>query len=243
VEKTLKIEPAIKIPKGFKRKRPVPKRLRDHRDRMFDLIKGRCSVAVEIGSEFGWWAHRFLTQVPESALYCIDPWPTPPNKGPNVSWKRHTNGDDNYREWQLNMEPWLGKRVFPVRGDSYELGKTWDIPIDFLFIDGDHSTLGVLGDLQMWVPKVKPGGLVVGHDWDGRHGERIQRGVLSYWDRNEFSTETLYFSGAVHSRCYFKRIGEWKPKDRVADQKREKREKEREAEIQAMLEQRLKGRK
>ena len=39
-------------------------------------------------------------------------------------------------------------------------------PYDFLFIDGDHSRIGVEQDIRMYVPLVNPGGLVAFHDWD-----------------------------------------------------------------------------
>ena len=35
---------------------------------------------------------------------------------------------------------------------------------DFVFIDGDHSIKAVLSELEMYVPKIKKGGLVAGHD-------------------------------------------------------------------------------
>jgi hypothetical protein len=42
-------------------------------------------------------------------------------------------------------------------------------PFDFLFIDGDHSRVGIEQDIKMYVPLVNPGGLVAFHDWD-HHG-------------------------------------------------------------------------
>lgn len=35
---------------------------------------------------------------------------------------------------------------------------------DFLFIDGDHSLKSVLNDLEYYVPKVRTGGIIAGHD-------------------------------------------------------------------------------
>jgi predicted O-methyltransferase YrrM len=37
-------------------------------------------------------------------------------------------------------------------------------PVDFLFIDGDHSYAGVKADFQAYAPLVRPGGLVGFHD-------------------------------------------------------------------------------
>ncbi len=37
--------------------------------------------------------------------------------------------------------------------------------LDFIFIDGDHSYQGVRSDLENYVPKLKSGALLTGHDW------------------------------------------------------------------------------
>ena len=38
--------------------------------------------------------------------------------------------------------------------------------VDFLFIDADHSEESVYADMITWLPKMKPEGVVAGHDWD-----------------------------------------------------------------------------
>ena len=54
-----------------------------------------------------------------------------------------------------------------MRMDSVEAaGKFDDGELDFVFIDGDHSFAGVMRDLVAWWPKVRPGGLISGHDID-----------------------------------------------------------------------------
>jgi predicted O-methyltransferase YrrM len=63
------------------------------------------------------------------------------------------------------------QRLELVRNDSHDpatldqvkdvLGKT---PVDFLFIDGDHTYEGVKQDFEMYSPLVKDGGLIVLHD-------------------------------------------------------------------------------
>jgi predicted O-methyltransferase YrrM len=37
-------------------------------------------------------------------------------------------------------------------------------PVDFVFIDGDHSERGLLADWQAWSPLVEPGGIIALHD-------------------------------------------------------------------------------
>lgn len=70
-----------------------------------------------------------------------------------------------------------------VRGAREALGGE---PIDFLFIDGDHSYEGASRDFELYGPMVRPGGLVMFHDI--RHAENPERyGVHQLW--NELSQQ------------------------------------------------------
>ena len=55
--------------------------------------------------------------------------------------------------------------------------------VDFVFVDADHSTEGVLRDLTAWAPKVRPGGLIVGHDINWRS---VLRAVEAYFGPGRF---------------------------------------------------------
>jgi predicted O-methyltransferase YrrM len=56
--------------------------------------------------------------------------------------------------------------------------------IDFVFIDGDHSYDQVLKDLINYGLKVKPGGIVAGHDWI--HG-RLDEAVKEFFKGKEIN--------------------------------------------------------
>ncbi len=68
-----------------------------------------------------------------------------------------------------------------------------DASIDYLFIDAGHMYEEVKADLKAWVRKVKPGGIVAGHDFNqtpvaeavqeafpGREIEHIKNGELKW---------------------------------------------------------------
>ena len=40
-----------------------------------------------------------------------------------------------------------------------------DASLDFVFLDGDHSYDGLKKDIIAWLPKVKKGGIICGHDF------------------------------------------------------------------------------
>ena len=64
-----------------------------------------------------------------------------------------------------------GQRVVCLRADSHQPETVLEVermlagrPLDFLFIDGDHSYEGVRLDFEMYSPLVRPGGLIAFHD-------------------------------------------------------------------------------
>lgn len=59
----------------------------------------------------------------------------------------------------------LSEKIVILEGDSHDIGKSWTLPIDLLFIDGNHSYDGVISDSRIWTPSVKKGGVVVWHDY------------------------------------------------------------------------------
>lgn len=71
-----------------------------------------------------------------------------------------------------------------------------DLPLDVVFIDGDHSYNFVMDDLEGWVPKVKPGGLVLLHDVDcSQYG--VRRAVDDYCSVYKLEHETRHGSNGL----------------------------------------------
>lgn len=74
-------------------------------------------------------------------------------------------------ERQVVHEAGLGhlwnKRWFQVHGDSKAMADKWNGgEIDLLFVDGDHSYKGCMGDLVTWGRHVKQEGLIAVHDYE-----------------------------------------------------------------------------
>jgi len=78
------------------------------------------------------------------------------------------------------------QRLHLLRADSHASGTFSEVkrlfgsePVDFLFIDGDHTYEGVKQDWEMYSPLVRKGGLIVFHDVAGNYGETHAKRV---WD-------------------------------------------------------------
>jgi predicted O-methyltransferase YrrM len=66
-----------------------------------------------------------------------------------------------------------GWTVTLIRSDTAEAADRFaDGSVDFCFLDGDHSYLGVARDIAAWRPKMRAGGIMAGHD-------RVRTGVDS----------------------------------------------------------------
>jgi hypothetical protein len=77
-------------------------------------------------------------------------------------------GIDLLDTWQRNLRACgVDEYVRPVRGDSEATAAQYaDGALDFVFIDADHSPGRVYRDLAAWLPKLRAGGLLAGHDFD-----------------------------------------------------------------------------
>lgn len=70
--------------------------------------------------------------------------------------------------------------------DSISASKLYkDNSLDFVFIDADHTFEAVIEDIRHWLPKVKHGGHLAGHDYFNDPG--VQRAVRTYFDKQDDS--------------------------------------------------------
>ncbi len=73
----------------------------------------------------------------------------------------------------VNFNLWIARREiskYPrgravlLRQFSHDAAATWTSPIDFLFVDGDHTWLGIDRDWRDWSGYIADGGVVALHD-------------------------------------------------------------------------------
>jgi predicted O-methyltransferase YrrM len=116
------------------------------------------TLAVEVGSYLGssslFIASALKARGKGSLLYCVDTWLNDAMSEGNM---------DTFTAFKSNTSGHAGV-IRPLRGCSLNMAKGFDEPIDFLFIDGDHSYDGVKADVDAWFSKLKPGATVAFHD-------------------------------------------------------------------------------
>lgn len=90
---------------------------------------------------------------------CIDTW-----EG-SVEHKDYPELKNLYEIFKKNMKP-LENFYTDMKMKSIDASKLFeDKSLDFVFIDASHEYEDVKNDILSWLPKVKKGGIISGHDY------------------------------------------------------------------------------
>jgi hypothetical protein len=124
-------------------------------------------VIVEIGSYLGrsavFLADAIRREGKKIDLVCIDVWPAEYTRWDGTNIQGRFMFDDfmgNVRAADLQFI------IEPFRGTSLQMSKEIDNGLAAVFIDADHSYESVRDDIAAWLPKVRPGGVLAGHDFN-----------------------------------------------------------------------------
>jgi len=147
---------------------------------------------VEVGVFAGDMSRALLRMNPDLHLTMVDSWEGDGAAYTGDSGDFHaglplTAQEDYYRLAAERTEFAKARRAI-IRKRSVDAAR--DIPdgsLDFVFIDADHSYSGCVADIAAWTPKLKPGGLLSGHDYDNPDFEKF--GVKRAVDELGLETE------------------------------------------------------
>lgn len=128
----------------------------------------RASQMVEVGVNEGHFAQLLLETWEELELYVgVDPWRVWPAERylDIANAVDQTTHDLHYASTIQRLAPYE-ERVVLIRQTSEEAARLFlNESVDVVYIDAQHHYEAVLQDLLIWWPKVRPGGLLCGHDY------------------------------------------------------------------------------
>jgi hypothetical protein len=128
--------------------------------------RGLLGKGVEIGVKTGVYSNQLLTNWHGNELISVDPWLS---ADPEEYVDRSNVSQDEFeRYYQETVERLSkhGSRSTIWRMTSVEAApRIPDHELDFVYIDARHDYDSVLEDLEAWCTKVKPGGILAGHDY------------------------------------------------------------------------------
>lgn len=129
------------------------------------------SQVVEVGVGLGCNAKTLRQTFPKASIYLVDPyridgWYRPENGEVGFYLNMGTTQADLDRTAAELVESFrYDPRAFLMRMPSGEAATRFpDGSLDVVFIDDDHSYEGCSQSIRSWLPKVRSGGILAGHD-------------------------------------------------------------------------------
>lgn len=138
---------------------------------------GLLGTAVEVGVRNGAFSAWVLHRWHGYRLISIDPWAFQPTDEyvdiANVEQDRH---DELLEQTRHRLQPFGARSEIWRRTSEEAAALIADSSLDFAYLDARHDQASVEDDLALWYPKLRPGGLLAGHDYldgnlpEGRFG-------------------------------------------------------------------------
>ena len=145
---------------------------------------------------------QLLLNRSDAELYAVDLWDD------SYIWNDDFSKlPNNYKKYKQEIKPYLfeiykahlklkglDKFIQTIKGFSDKVAVYFtDEYFDFVFIDADHTYDQVKKDILAWLPKVKSGGIIAGHDY-GNKGTGVKRAV------DEIFTKTEHFKNVWYKK-------------------------------------------
>jgi len=130
--------------------------------------EGQRVLIAEIGSFLGYTAKHFVKSAANVHVMCVDTWFGMTVDGTGLDNMRN----DTMAEFRKNCcrEIEAGQ-IEIMRGISSVVSKIlrfnqYEGKFDLIYIDADHEYEAVKADIKSWMPMLRDGGIICGHDFD-----------------------------------------------------------------------------
>lgn len=117
---------------------------------------------AEVGSWKGRSSQALLTGNKDGLVCCVDTWRGSTCDFDDTKWLAQE--EDIFAQFKANTAKFSNLKI--VQKESVEGAKEFpDKYFDAVFIDAGHDYKNVTADIKAWLPKVKDGGILCGHDY------------------------------------------------------------------------------
>ena len=130
-------------------------------------LHGLLGTAVEVGVHRGEFAAGFLELWRGLRYIGVDPWRVLPAYSERLDHSESTSQDAreaDYAAARRAIAPYAGRAEL-LRATSEEAAGALPDALHFVYIDAAHDLASVRHDIALWWPKVRPGGILAGHDY------------------------------------------------------------------------------
>lgn len=105
--------------------------------------------------------------------------------------------NDAYGVFMKNINP-VKNYINPIKATSENASTLYpNDSVDFVFIDGGHDYDCVKNDIKCWIPKIKKGGIMAGHDYPMFGG--VQQAVDEFFGNKIVASEFCWICNDISS--------------------------------------------
>lgn len=144
---------------------------------------GLFGEGVEVGVHQGEYSRILLGSWKGRLLHSVDAWKS---FDQNIYISTcNVNDAEHERNFQITKKGLQasGGRSNVIRATSRDASSSFeDASLDFVYLDAQHHYGAVVEDISLWFPKVKPGGIIAGHDYLDGMIDNSEFGVKSAVD-------------------------------------------------------------
>lgn len=131
--------------------------------------RNRWTSGAELGVWYGETFKYLVNNCPSLTLFGVDLYEQQPeNDGPQKYYPGEDGHKWEHEKYYADIQKFCetsNGRAKIYKGKTTDAAKLIaDESLDFVFIDADHSFMGVDEDITHWAPKVKKDGYIIGHD-------------------------------------------------------------------------------
>ena len=168
-----------------------------HTQGLFDLIDYIGGIndkkICEVGSFRGVSSEVFLSHQPKEATF-VDIWGKDESYRQS-NWafdKKKIYWDEIKKEFIERVGRYKDKTIIKVFHDYSDRASLSvdESSLDFVYLDGDHSKDAVIKDIENWLPKIKQGGFLCGHDYHPPVEDRVKDALDEFFG-SEFIKENI----------------------------------------------------
>lgn len=144
-------------------------------------------IGIEIGTCYGASTFHFLEMLPNSRVIAIDPYS-------DEGYDQMATRVPAYESFQKLMELYPNRITLIRKTSDDAVSEIEDNLIDFVFIDGFHSNEQVKKDIENYYPKLKSGGLMSGHDYNGWALQSSVNEMAEYYEKKvQFCEQDVWY--------------------------------------------------
>lgn len=155
---------------------------------------------VEVGVFRGGYAQHINLALPNAEIHLVDLW----EKVGNIPWMFETEEEarDAYNRVVAKFTGIPGVHIHKM--SSKEASRLFlGGSLDWVYIDANHTYEAVREDIDLWLPKVKLGGIISGHDYDPDQNNTHIKEYGVNQAVNEAFGDIKGLTGELHYKSWF----------------------------------------